>query len=334
MPADFFLPNLADALDDLAISGRVLVAVSGGADSVALLCGLASLRDERRLDIVAAHLNHQLRGDESLADAALVRQLCESLDVPLVEHQLDIRRLAAEQGVGLEEAARNARYEFLIATAVAQRSPWVLVAHTADDQVETVLHHILRGTGLDGLRGIPASRPLADGVTLARPLLNVGRSFVESYLRSIPQDWCDDATNRDTSLTRNRIRHELLPILRDRFNPHIEAAVAHLAQQAVDVQSAIEHAAAGLLASARLVEDHGTIRLDAGKLETAPRHLVREALRQAWRRQDWPLGGMGFDHWTAAARVAQGVSAAIDLPGGVRAELRGTLLVLTRRPTG
>jgi tRNA(Ile)-lysidine synthase len=322
---------LASALDELAVTGRLLVAVSGGADSVALLRGLAELRSRRSLDLVAAHLNHQLRGDDAVADAALVRELCKSLNIPLIEHQIDVRRIAAEQGIGIEQAARDARYEFLTATAVAQGCAWVLVAHTADDQVETVLHHILRGTGIDGLRGIPVTRPLSDGVTLARPLLGIGRARIEAYLSALPQAWRDDATNRDTSLTRNRIRHELLPILRDRFNPHIGAAIVHLAQQAAEIQSVIDQEARELLTDCCLAAEPDVVRLDAAKLGAAAPHLVREALRSAWRNQEWPLGGMGFDRWTDVADVATGKITAIDLPAGaVHAERRGTLLILTR----
>lgn len=330
-PSDFFERALADSLDNLAISGRVLVAVSGGADSVALLRGLTGLRSRRTINVSAAHLNHQLRGEDSTADAAFVRQLCDSLEVPLIEHQLDIRRSAAEQGIGIEEAARNARYEFLTRTAHEQRCPWVLVAHTADDQVETVLHHILRGTGIEGLRGIPVTRPLADGVTLARPLLQLGRSGIETYLRSLPQAWREDATNRDTSLTRNRIRHELLPGLRDQFNPHLDAALLQLSQQAVEVQDVFDRLAADLLADCRIAAEPDIVRLDATKLERAAPHLVREVLRCLWRSQNWPLGGMGYDRWADAARVAHGEVTAVDLPGGIHAARRGALLTLTRK---
>lgn len=326
-----FQSVLASDLHELGITGRVLVGVSGGADSVALLRGLAGIRDRQGLDILAGHLNHLLRGAESNSDAAFVQQLCTSLNVRLVEEQVNVRRMAADQGIGIEEAARNARYDFFVRVAHEQHCEWVLVAHTADDQVETVLHHILRGTGIDGLRGIPASRPLADGVTLARPLLNIGRAFVEAYLRSIPQEWREDVTNRDTTLTRNRIRHDLLPILREQFNPQIEAAIVHLSQQAVESRTVIDQVAAELLAECCLDAEPAVVRLDAAKLEKSALPLVREVLRRAWRSQNWPLGAMTFEHWSAAARVAHGERSAIDLPGGVRVARRGTLLVLQQR---
>jgi len=331
VPPSDFEPDLATALDDLAISGRVLVAVSGGADSVALLRGLTSLRNRRSLEIVAAHLNHQLRGEASTADATFVRQLCESLEVPLDEHQLDIRCSAAVQGIGIEEAARNARYEFLTHTAGELHCPWVLVAHTADDQVETVLHHILRGTGLEGLRGIAATRPLAGSVMLARPLLKIDRATIEAYLRSLPQAWREDVTNRDTNLTRNRIRHELLPGLRDRFNPQIDAALLQLSQQAVEVQDVFDRLATDALADCCLAAEPDVVRLDATKLEQAEPHLVREVLRCLWRSQNLPLGGMGYDRWADAARVALGEVTAVDLPGGIHAARRGALFTLTRK---
>lgn len=321
---------LADALHDLGISGRVLVGVSGGADSVALVCGLVNLCEPRQIEVVAAHLNHQLRGDASAADADWGRRLCASLNVPLIVESIDVRRCAEKSGRGIEEAARNARYEFLTQCAISQHCSWVLVAHTADDQVETILHHILRGTGLDGLRGMPRTRPLAEGITLARPLLGVSRAEIEGYLRSIGQEWRDDVTNRDPTLTRNRIRHELLPNLRDRYNPQIDAVLVRLAQQAADVQSVIDGLADKLLVECSLDAAPNVLRLDATPLASSPVHLVREVLKRAWRRAGWPLVGMGFDHWTSAARVALGQVAAIDLPGAVHAQRRGTLFVLTR----
>lgn len=329
-PPDFE-PALADALDDLAISGRVLVAVSGGADSVALLRALVDMDDLRPLEIVAAHLDHQLRGKASTEDAAWVRRLCWSLKVPLSEHRLAKPNRADQPESAVEESARNARYEFLTASAVEHRCAWVLVAHTADDQVETVLHHILRGTGIDGLRGIPPTRSLAAGITLARPLLGFKRADIEAYLRWSNQDWRDDATNRDTRLTRNRIRHKLLPDLREHHNPQIDAALLRLAQQAAELQSVVDPLVDKLAADACLAADPDVIRIDTALLIDSPLHLIREVIRRIWRDQQWPLGGMSYHHWTTAAQVALGKLTAIDLPGNIHAARRGSLLVLTRK---
>lgn len=329
-PLDFE-PTLVSTLDRLAISGRLLVAVSGGADSVALLCGLTRNSDLCPIEIVAAHLDHQLRGKDSTEDAAWVRRLCWSLKVPLSEHRLSRPRLGADADTAIEETARNARYQFLAESAREQNCHWVLVAHTADDQAETVLHHVIRGSGIDGLRGIPRTRPLTEGITIARPLLDLRRADIEAWLRHIHQDWRTDATNRDTKLTRNRIRHELLPLLREHDNPQVDAALSRLAQQATELQAVIEPLTDRLLTEVCLSSEPDVVRIEAAKLAEAPRHLVREVLRRVWRDQQWSLGGIGFDHWNAAADIALGNVTAIDLPGGVHAARRGSLLTLTRK---
>src|SRR5205823_11908216 len=133
----------------------------------------------------------------------------------------DVAAVAQGSGRGIEETARDERYRFLEVTAVAIGCRAIATAHTADDQAETILHHVLRGTGLAGLRGIPRARELASGITLIRPLLDLERSVVLDYLAKIGQDFRDDASNRDEAYTRNRIRHQLLPLLAREYNPHI-----------------------------------------------------------------------------------------------------------------
>ena len=194
----------------------ILIGVSGGADSVALLRGLVELRDEFPLELHAAHLNHKLRGDASDGDADWVRSLCESLGVPAEVGELEAAALRSDDAA-LEETARTLRHRFLDEAAVRADCNVIATAHTADDQIETVLHHIFRGTGISGLRGIPHERQTASGRRLVRPMLAIRRELVESYLNEIGHDFRTDATNADTSLTRNWLRHELLPQLRSHF---------------------------------------------------------------------------------------------------------------------
>ncbi|MFN8857863.1 MAG: tRNA lysidine(34) synthetase TilS, partial [Planctomycetaceae bacterium] len=215
---------------------RWLAAVSGGADSVALLAVLRSLLPPERL--VAAHLNHQLRGAESDDDAAWVVQLCHTWNVPLVQECRPVATLSAEWGVGLEEGARRVRYDFLQQTALQQRCRVVALAHTATDQAETVLHHLLRGTGLAGLQGIPAERPLGRECTIVRPLLDVTRGDITAYLQNLGQDFRTDSSNLTLEATRNRLRRELLPHLRAEYNPQIDRALVRLAHQAAEAQVA------------------------------------------------------------------------------------------------
>ena len=161
-------------------------------------------------------------------DEQFVVELCRRLEIPCRVGQADVAALAKEQGDGREAAAREARYAYLLELAHDIGARYVATAHTADDQVETILHRIVRGTGLRGLAGMTRVRPLSPHVALVRPLLSVSRDEVEVYLRWLGQDWRDDATNQEREYTRNRIRHELLPLLAAEYNPQISAALTRL----------------------------------------------------------------------------------------------------------
>ena len=191
-----FLAQLAAAIEGLGLRGAsILVGVSGGADSVSLLRGLHALADQAGLRIVAAHLNHGMRPGAAERDAAWAGELCERLGLPIAIESVDVLAHAKDQRLGLEEAARSLRYQFFDRAARQENCTHVAVAHTADDQVETVLHHLFRGTGLAGLRGMLPKRPLSDGLTLVRPLLSIRRAQIEAWLAEIGQDFRTDSTN-------------------------------------------------------------------------------------------------------------------------------------------
>src|SRR6266446_9835805 len=200
---------------------RVGVAVSGGADSVALLLLLAELRKQLGIVLSVVHFNHKLRGKDSDRDEKFVAKLAEKYGLAFHAGRADIAAKAKSNKANLEDTARRARYEFFARLVEDGRVDKVAVAHTADDQAETVLAHILRGTGLAGLGGI---HPVAGPVI--RPLLGVRRSELRRFLRSQKQTWREDATNRDTKRMRARIRKKLLPLLEKQFQP---AIVEHLA---------------------------------------------------------------------------------------------------------
>jgi len=199
---------------------RVGVAVSGGADSVALLLLLAELRKQLGIVLSVAHFNHKLRGKDSASDERFAAKLAEKYGLVFHAGRADIAAKAKSDKANLEDTARRARYEFFARLVEDGRVNKVAVAHTADDQAETVLAHILRGTGLAGLGGI---HPMVGHVV--RPLLGVRRSELRAYLRSKKQTWREDATNRDTTRMRARIRKKLLPILEKQFQA---AVVEHL----------------------------------------------------------------------------------------------------------
>jgi tRNA(Ile)-lysidine synthase len=327
-----FTSRLAQEIASLVCEPRpLLVAVSGGADSVALLRGLHELGDEQKLALHAAHLDHQLRGQAARDDAEWVARLCQSLAVPCTIGQSDIAGLAQRCGRGIEETARDERYRFLEATARAHDSPAILLAHTADDQAETILHHILRGTGLPGLRGIPRERELGSGARLVRPLLDIERVTVLDYLSHLGQDFREDESNRDGAYTRNRIRHQLLPLLAREYNPNIREALRRLGDQAAATQAALEAVAADVLERALDSSTAEECRLKWQPLTGVPRHLLREILMLLWRRQNWPRQKMGFEHWDElAAIVLRGGSA--NFPGNIDARREGKWVVI--RMTG
>jgi tRNA(Ile)-lysidine synthase len=218
---------------------RICVAISGGADSVALLLTLHAAnttpRESLGVGLSAVHIHHNLRGEEANADQQFVEDLCIGLDIPLHLHHADIpTRVAEARAQGdpetIEEAARNARYEFFNTLIASGHADSVLTAHTLDDQAETVLMKLLRGAWTEGLSAIHPVVTLQKGRVL-RPFLNTRRADIESFLKSINQPWREDSTNTDTSFTRNRVRHELLPQLHT-FNPNLDQTLANLAELA------------------------------------------------------------------------------------------------------
>ncbi|MGE5192156.1 MAG: tRNA lysidine(34) synthetase TilS [Deltaproteobacteria bacterium] len=319
--------HLAREIAGLPPPRRLLVAVSGGADSVALLRGLYELEDELNLALHVAHLDHQLRGQAARDDADWVERLCRTLGIPCTIGRANVAGLAPGTGRGIEETARDERHRFLEETATVHDCRAIALAHTADDQAETILHHILRGTGLSGLRGIPRERALGSGVRLVRPLLDVERSVVLDYLARLGQDYREDEANGDEAYTRNRIRHQLLPLLGKVYNPHIREALRRLGEQAAGTQSAIEMLAADVLERALDSSTAEVCRLKWQPLAGVPRHLVREMLAQLWRRQNWPRQKMGFEHWEELAEIAL-CGGAATFPGSVDARREGKWLVI------
>ena len=312
---------------------HAVLAVSGGADSVAMLRAAlaAKLRAGGSGRLFAAHFNHGLRPADASADESWLAALCERLAVPLEVGRGDVKALAAEQGDGLEAAARAARYDFLRESAERLGARWVAVAHTADDQVETVLHRLIRGTGVAGLAGIPRVRPLSPTVTLVRPLLAVRRADVLQYLETIGQDYRTDASNADLRFTRNRLRRDLLPKLRAEYNVDIDRALLRLAAQADQAQQLIARMARDLTTRSMSMSAN-SVSVDCSRLAAEPPLLVREACKIAWDAADWPLQNMGFDLWCQLAEViTQGVDGdSLNLPGGVRGIRRGDRLEISR----
>lgn len=316
--------------------GPGIVAVSGGADSVALLRALHAVG----IPVTVAHVNHKLRGAESDADEDFVLRLCDNLGLQCRVKAVDVATVA--RGGNLEATARRVRYEFFREVATLFGAGWIATAHTADDQAETVLHRLLRGTGLQGLRGIAAHRPLPSPAALQalpsatpppgrtsiiRPLLTITRTEILDYLREIHQPYREDTSNVDPRFTRNRIRHELLPLLKT-FNPDVVSALGHLAEHAGEAHTVLSALAGQLLAEAERPRAANTVVLDAAILAAAPRAVLRVALRQIWEREGWPLANMNFAAWNRAVAIAAGRVRACDFPGGVTMRTTGRVVQL------
>lgn len=306
---------------------------------MALLRGMLDLSATCPCRLAVAHFNHKLQPAVSDDVAGWLQQTCERLAIPCHLGAADVGQLAADAGRGIEETARNARYAFLKQTALQNRFTHILVAHTRDDQVETILHHLLRGTGVAGLRGMPSRRtlvPLSDGqpkVELLRPMLTVTRAQALDYLRTVLQDYRDDPSNADVAFTRNRIRHELLPMLETSFNPNIGDALSKLGRQAGELQDALEQIVHQQLRAALVDVNADIVRLRWQPLNEQTRHIIRECFAMLWKQQHWLRQRMNFSHYDRLATLVLDGGTA-TLPGGIVAERRGELVVLRRRPSG
>jgi tRNA(Ile)-lysidine synthase len=285
--------------------------------------------------MVAAHFNHRLRGDSSNEDQRFVESLCRSCDIPLAVGAAEVSQLADAQGDGLEAAARAARYEFLTAAARRFGARYILTAHTADDQAETILHRLLRGTGLNGLAGIPRRRELGDELTIVRPLLDCRRAQVIEYLSQLGQDFRDDETNDDLNFTRNRLRHELLEHLRETYNPQVSEALLRVGTLAAEAHDVVRQLVAELLPHCVTTSTEHTCSINGRLLKSRPRYLIRELLIGAWRAQGWPEQAMGFAEWDLLAEMLMAPVAELAarkrmFPGSVTARRVGEQLQLER----
>jgi tRNA(Ile)-lysidine synthase len=313
----------------------ILLAVSGGPDSVALLRAVHAIKAKGPGRIVVAHFNHRLRGPDADADEAFVADIAARLGLACECGSAPLEGVGSTGGEGLEAAARRARYQFLTQTADRLGARYVAVAHTADDQAETTLHRILRGTGLRGLSGMSRARPLSPAATLIRPLLGFRRQQLRDYLADLGQPFRWDASNSDLRRTRNRIRNQLLPELAARFNPHVVEALVRLGGLAGEAQTVVE-AAAEQLADRVLGQCSADgLCIELRDLGDQPRYLLRELFMTLWRRQGWPLRSMGFQEWELLAAMAlesaRGVAAASPrrvFPGGILVEIGDGQLTL------
>lgn len=320
----------------LSPQDTLVVAVSGGADSMALLHLLHELRKspDWPIRIVVAHLNHHLRGAESDADAQFVRQSSQQLGIDCVIDHRDITTLAGSNGLGIEETSRNERYAFFERVCLQHGATTVAAAHHADDQAETVLHRVIRGTGLRGLAGMPLSRPLRPGspIRLVRPLLNFTRAALREYLESQNIPFREDVTNADQQQTRNRIRHVVLPLLEEQVNPQVRGALLRLSEQARWFEDYFQENVTRTFETLLVSRTDQALVLNAAALARKSRLLQTGLIREAYSSLGPGEVDLSFAHLVAVADLLDDPASGklIQLPGGVVVEKRYEQLILTR----
>lgn len=302
---------------------RVLVGVSGGPDSVALLYVLNALSKELGFSLHIAHLDHGLRRD-SAKDREFVEGLAERLNIPVTSVYIDVRKRFARGS--LEEAARNIRLDFFFSVARKTNADKIALGHNLDDQAETVLMRILRGAGLYGLSGISPKRRIK-GCQLIRPLIEVRRSEIEAFLRRKKVKPRIDASNLEDVYLRNRIRNRLLPLLEKEYNANIKEVLSNMAEAAGCDYDYLSGQAERRL---RLL---GSGKLDLGRLCRLHTALKRMVLRLSIKRLKGDMRRISFRHIREMEDLISGrpVNSIVDLPGGISVIKKKKRLVVYRR---
>jgi len=268
-----------------------------------------------------AHLNHQLRGADSDGDAEFVAEQAVAWQVPITVESADVAGRARQENISIELAARRCRYEFFERLCLQLGSSHVVLAHHADDHVETVLHRFIRGTGLRGLGGIRAVRPIRHGseIMIVRPLLTIWRVEIERYAAEHDVAFRTDASNRSSAYTRNRLRNELLPLLREQFNPKINEAICRLAEQARAADSYLHEVTGQWLESMMIEHRDRRITLDARPIVGQSRAQQMQLIREIIIRLGASEREISFVHLCAVADLLTDCAGSkqLHLPGGL-----------------
>ena len=304
----------------------VLVALSGGPDSVALMHLLTRLRKSMKLTLGAVYVNHQMRPRTSRKEETFCQRLCDDLGVTLTIVREDVPALAKKRGTGLEETAREVRYDVFDRLAGAQSYDRVALGHHADDQVETILFRLIRGTGPSGLTGMPIKRG-----RIIRPLLDLTRVEIMDYLRANSLSWCEDASNRSIRFKRNWIRHRLLPEIRRHLNPRADSAILALADTLGVEDEFLEAIVHRSVRKAVTISPGGKIGLDLTTFSRYPewvrRRLLRRCLKVSWATGQRP----DRDTIRRLDRLALAGSGSVSLTGRMQAAVAGGKLYLWPR---
>jgi tRNA(Ile)-lysidine synthase len=298
----------------LSHGDSVLLALSGGADSVCLFHLLLELKDKHGLKLAAVHVNHKMRGSESDEDSIFCGALCDGFKVPFKAYEFDAPSYAKERRLSIEEASREKRYQIFAEEAKRINADKVALAHTMSDNAETVLMRIGRGAGVKGLCGIPPVRGM-----FVRPLIEIERDEVEEHLRRIGACWRTDSSNLTDEYARNRIRRHALPALLRALGPGAARGLARASELAREDSSFLEEWADGAYSRCLVSEDEDSVALDAAALgglhPAASSRVVRRALSH------WSLRDVSREHVLMVASLVGATGKSVDLPSGLAARI-------------
>ena len=310
---------------------KTLVAVSGGPDSVAvlraLLANAESFSSSAKKSLVIAHVNHGLRGPESDRDAEFVANLAAELNLAFIERSTEKNQIIGHS----EEDLRNFRYKRLHAMANESGARYLVMGHNLDDQVETILFRFFRGTGISGLAGIPSKRLASDALTIVRPLLGVTRHEIVQYLDAIGQKTQEDQSNLDSNYTRNYLRNELIPVLKERFGGAVTESITRLGNQARELDGFLIETSQQL---DRIIDQESThqIVLQCESLTQDSDLIIRTWLRELWIRKKWPRQAMSSAWWSKiSAALFTPQDQILNLPCTIRFEKKESKAIFTRQ---
>lgn len=301
----------------------IILGVSGGPDSISLAMILHTINAARelRLRFTIAHLNHKLRGKAAEEDAQFVRDFAAGLSLPCKVKEVDIQKIASQTKCSIEEAARTERYRFFEETAREQGATLIALGHTADDNAETVLHRIIRGSGAVGLGGIPIKRPLTPDspIQIVRPLLFTWRKEIIQYLQDKQSGYRTDASNLETTYLRNKIRLNLIPLLEEQYNPNIKKTLNQLCRIFSENNEYLSSEAKKALKSATIKSDGERSVIDARFLEKQPKIIQHRVIQEVLNTLRVPLKEITYEHYTT---ILEGITKAgrmrrFQLPGAL-----------------
>jgi len=312
----------------LSFNDRVLIGVSGGADSVSLLKILLSLQKRYSLSIYIAHLNHMLRGKESDEDANFVENLAQELNIPYQIQSLDLVNIARKRRLTFEEASREYRYRFYSKTAQKFKANKIALGHNADDQVETILMRFLRGSGLEGLLGIP---PVRDKII--RPLIECTREEVEKYCQKHKLKFRVDSSNQNVKYFRNKIRLKLLPLLSNEYNKNLKDVILHLQIIIDEVSSILERETKLLFEDVLLSRNQKEIIINLKKMNLLPLAFQRKIIRKSIEIVKGNLYSIDFNHSEKILRLTEHQSGEkeVYLPDNLRIKKSYDQLIIYKK---